>query len=75
MAQGPTLVYDAETDDITRRQTNEVARRIKAAFLSIQFGYAGVDLLLKRTPENADKFWYMIAEWVEKAYSDMRHAS
>lgn len=64
MSHGPSLVHDA--------QTNEVARRIAAAFVSVQAGYAGVDLLLKRTPETASDFWYSIAEAVEKAFRESR---
>lgn len=67
MAQGPTLVHD-----VAKKQTNELARRIAAAFVSVQAGYAGVDILLKRAPETASVFWYSIAEAVEKAFRESR---
>ena len=40
---------------------NEVARRLAAAYASYQAGYAGVDILLKRTPERAGKGWRDLA--------------
>lgn len=67
MSTGPTLVHDD--------RLNEIARRIAAAYASVWAGYAGVDILLKRTPETASDFWYHIAKCVDKAFLESRRAS
>jgi hypothetical protein len=42
--------------------TNEVARRLAAAYVSHIAGHKGVDRMLKRTPEQAGTLWKDLAE-------------
>jgi hypothetical protein len=59
-----TELTDTKEDHSYAASTNEIARRLAAAYVSYQAGYAGVDYLLKQTPkeEKVGELWKSLAE-------------
>jgi hypothetical protein len=74
MGENPGMTKKEVRDknkEIARMTTERLARRLFAAFLSVQLGHASVDRTLKNYPQKKlGKFWLNLAEQLPRAVVD-----
>jgi len=51
-----------EREQVRDDGTNELGRRLAAAYVSYLVGHVGVDRMLKQVPEKPGRFWREMAE-------------
>ena len=57
-------------DDESISPFNEAGRRLKAALISYQMGYSGVDYTLKQLPKVVEPSWSKLAEDLLRGMSE-----